>query len=85
MVDPPFFYPPCPVQLGNFQPPQNELGRLFHVQKYRATKYAGDRHDGQNKLVPAYYIIAAGVLSIVMVGSTLSGVRRARLSPATPA
>jgi hypothetical protein len=56
------------------------------VQKYWATEYAGDRHDGQNKLVPAYYIIAAGVPSIVVVGSTLSGVRRAaRLSPATPA
>jgi MFS transporter, MHS family, proline/betaine transporter len=35
----------------------------------------------ESKLVPAYYIIAAGVLSIVVVGSTLSGVRRA----ATPA
>jgi hypothetical protein len=30
-----------------------------------------------SKLVPAYYIIAAGVLSIVVVGSTLNGVRRA--------
>jgi MFS transporter, MHS family, proline/betaine transporter len=30
-----------------------------------------------SKLVPAYYIIAAAVLSIVVVGSTLSGVRRA--------
>jgi MHS family proline/betaine transporter-like MFS transporter len=30
-----------------------------------------------NKLVPAFYIIAAAVLSIVVVGSTLSGVRRA--------
>jgi MHS family proline/betaine transporter-like MFS transporter len=30
-----------------------------------------------NKLMPAFYIIAAGVLSIVVVGSTLSGVRRA--------
>jgi MFS family permease len=29
-----------------------------------------------SKLVPAYYIIAAAVLSIVVVGSTLSGVRR---------
>jgi len=48
--------------MGNFQSPQDELGRLFHVQKYRATKCAGDRHDGQNK--PAYYNIAAGVLSI---------------------
>jgi MHS family proline/betaine transporter-like MFS transporter len=37
-----------------------------------------------SKLVPAYYIIAAGVLSIVVVGSTLNGVRRAqRLRPAT--
>jgi MHS family proline/betaine transporter-like MFS transporter len=39
-----------------------------------------------SKLVPAYYIIAAGVLSIVVVGGTLSGVRRAaRLPRATPA
>jgi MHS family proline/betaine transporter-like MFS transporter len=39
-----------------------------------------------SKLVPAYYIIAAGVLSIVVVGSTLTGLRRAaRLSPASPA
>jgi MHS family proline/betaine transporter-like MFS transporter len=30
-----------------------------------------------SKLVPAYYIIAAAVLSIVVVGSTLSAVRRA--------
>jgi MHS family proline/betaine transporter-like MFS transporter len=30
-----------------------------------------------NKLVPAFYIIAAAVLSIVVVGSTLGGVRRA--------
>lgn len=30
-----------------------------------------------NKLVPAFYIIAAGVLSIVVVGSTVSSVRRA--------
>jgi MFS family permease len=30
-----------------------------------------------NKLMPAFYIIAAAVLSIVVVGSTLSGVRRA--------
>jgi MFS transporter, MHS family, proline/betaine transporter len=29
-----------------------------------------------SKLMPAFYIIAAGVLSIVVVGSTLSGVRR---------
>ena len=39
-----------------------------------------------SKLVPAYYIIAAGVRSIVVVGSTLTGLRRAaRLSPASPA
>jgi MFS family permease len=39
-----------------------------------------------SKLVPAYYIITAGVLSIVVVGSTLTGVRRAaRLSAASPA
>jgi MFS transporter, MHS family, proline/betaine transporter len=30
-----------------------------------------------SKLVPAYYIIAAAMLSIVVVGSTLGGVRRA--------
>jgi MFS family permease len=30
-----------------------------------------------NKLMPAFYIIAAGVLSMVVVGSTLGGVRRA--------
>ena len=30
-----------------------------------------------SKLVPAYYIVAAAVLSIVVVGSTLSGVQRA--------
>jgi MHS family proline/betaine transporter-like MFS transporter len=30
-----------------------------------------------SKLVPAYYIIAAAVLSIVVVGSTLNGVRQA--------
>jgi MFS transporter, MHS family, proline/betaine transporter len=30
-----------------------------------------------SKLVPAYYIIAAAVLSIAVVGSTLNGVRRA--------
>jgi MFS family permease len=30
-----------------------------------------------SKLVPAYYIIAAAMLSIVVVGSTLNGVRRA--------
>jgi MHS family proline/betaine transporter-like MFS transporter len=30
-----------------------------------------------NKLVPVFYLIAAAVLSIVVVGSTLSGVRRA--------
>jgi MHS family proline/betaine transporter-like MFS transporter len=29
-----------------------------------------------SKLVPAFYIVAAGVLSIVVVGSTLGGVRR---------
>jgi MHS family proline/betaine transporter-like MFS transporter len=33
-----------------------------------------------NKLVPAYYIIAAAVLSIAVVGSTLGGVRRAALA-----
>jgi MHS family proline/betaine transporter-like MFS transporter len=39
-----------------------------------------------SKLVPAYYIIAAAVLSIVVVGSTLSGVRHAaRVSSASPA
>jgi MFS family permease len=39
-----------------------------------------------SKLVPAYYIIAAAMLSIAVVGSTLSGVRRAaRVSPASPA
>jgi MFS transporter, MHS family, proline/betaine transporter len=31
-----------------------------------------------SKLVPAYYIIAAAVLSIVVVGSTLAAVRRTR-------
>jgi MFS family permease len=30
-----------------------------------------------NKLMPAFYIIAAAVLSVVVVGSTLGGVRRA--------
>ena len=29
-----------------------------------------------SKLMPAFYIIAAATLSIVVVGSTLSGVRR---------
>jgi MHS family proline/betaine transporter-like MFS transporter len=29
-----------------------------------------------NKLMPAFYIVAAGVLSILVVGSTLGGVRR---------
>ena len=29
-----------------------------------------------NKLMPAFYIIAAGVLSIVVVGTTLGGVQR---------
>jgi len=29
-----------------------------------------------SKLVPAYYIIAAGVLSLAVVGSTLGSVRR---------
>jgi MFS transporter, MHS family, proline/betaine transporter len=29
-----------------------------------------------NKLMPAFYIIAAAVLSIVVVGTTLGGVRR---------
>jgi MHS family proline/betaine transporter-like MFS transporter len=29
-----------------------------------------------NKLMPAFYIIAAAVLSIVVVGSALSGMRR---------
>jgi MHS family proline/betaine transporter-like MFS transporter len=38
-----------------------------------------------NKLVPAYYIIAAAVLSIAVVGSTLGGVRRAALGSANPA
>jgi MHS family proline/betaine transporter-like MFS transporter len=33
-----------------------------------------------SKLVPAYYIIAAAVLSIVVVGSTLGGVRRAAMA-----
>src|ERR1700681_399294 len=32
-----------------------------------------------SKLVPAYYIIAAAILSIVVVGSTLSAVRRAAM------
>jgi hypothetical protein len=38
-----------------------------------------------DKLIPAYYIIAAAVLSIAVVGSTLGGVRRAALSSANPA
>jgi hypothetical protein len=33
----------------------------------------------ESKLVPACYIIAAGVLSIEVVGSTLTGVRRAAM------
>jgi MHS family proline/betaine transporter-like MFS transporter len=33
-----------------------------------------------SKLVPAYYIIAAALLSIVVVGSTLSGMRRAAMA-----
>jgi MFS family permease len=36
-----------------------------------------------NKLVPAYYIIAAAVLSIAVVGSTLGGVRRAAMATGT--
>jgi MHS family proline/betaine transporter-like MFS transporter len=39
-----------------------------------------------NKLMPAYYIIAAAVLSIAVVGSTLSGIRRvaSATSPVSP-
>ena len=38
-----------------------------------------------NKLMPAFYIIAAAMLSIVVVGSTLRGVRqRAAMNRALP-
>jgi MHS family proline/betaine transporter-like MFS transporter len=37
-----------------------------------------------SKLMPAFYIIAAAVLSIVVMGSTLSGVRRRAAMAAYP-
>ena len=41
-----------------------------------ATALDSNNNPTGNKLMPAFYIIAAGVLSIVVVGATLGGVQR---------